>query len=186
MTRRDFQSPDELNNWLAVVGIDTREWGQGDAKTTADLWQEYVAGESAFIDDPPGRLVEVVQLFIRRGDAVLVELNQELADGRRRERLRPPSEKVKQGETPRDAALRCLIEELGLGAADARLAGPERVDQQEQVSPSYPHLPTRYRFYVFSAETDALPDGDFYRDNNVLDDPIRRHHWGWREEEQDP
>lgn len=183
MARREFQSPDELVEWLAAAGIDMGTWGVGDAKTATNLWQEYVAGESAFEDNPPGRLVEVVQLRIRRGDTVLVELAQEFADGRTRVRWRPPSEKMKRGETMRDVALRCLREELGLEKSAARLEATVRVTEIRQESPSYPGLPTRYVFHIFSGETDALPDGDFHRDNAAPDDPIRRHLWGWRAED---
>lgn len=182
MTRREFQSPDELDDWLATAGIDTDTWGQGSAKSTADLWREYVAGESTFQDDPPGRLVEVVQLVIRHNGAALVELAQEFADGRTRVRRRPPSEKMKRGETAREAAVRCLQEELGLGTADVRLDAAAQVTESWQESPSYPGLPTRYVFHTFSGETNALPDSDFYRVNDVPDDPIRRHLWGWRRE----
>lgn len=182
MTRRDFQSRDELNEWLAAAGIDTQDWGKAGTKTPDDLWQEYAAGESAFVDDPPGRLVEVVQLFIRRGGALLVELAQEFADGRGRVRMLPPSEKLKGDEAPRAAALRCLREELWLTEKDVRLAETAKTVEDAAVAPSYPGLLTHYTFHMFEATTESLPDEDFYRSNAAPDDPIRRHLWGWREE----
>ena len=181
MTHRQFASLDDLSTWLEAAGINTSIWGQGNAKTVADLWVEYASGESVFDDDPPARLVEVAQVIIRRGDAVLLEIAQEFADGRRRERLRPPSEKLKRGEEPLAAALRCLSEELGLSPGDVVIENARPPTGQNIDSPSYPGLPTRYRMYMFDVAAGSLPDGDFYRDNAAPGDPIRRHHWGWRQ-----
>lgn len=181
MTRREFQSSDELAAWLAEADIDTAGWGLGRTKTLDDLWSEYVSGESGFTADPPSRLVEVAQLIIRREGAILLEVEQSFSDGRQRVRLHPPSEKLLRGETPHAAARRCLSEELGLTTADGVLIGEREPSVEVADSPSYPGLPTRYVFYTFEAAADSLPDGDFYRDNNAPDDPIRRHLWGWRE-----
>lgn len=182
MAQRDFQSPTELALWLAASGINVSNWGEKDSKTPADLWREYIAGESAFVDDPPGRLVEVVQLFIRQGNAILIEIEQEFADGRRRVRLRPPSEKLMRGEEPHTAAIRCLQEELGLSPDKIVIEVEQGVTEEITDSPSYPGLPTRYRFHTFEMAADSLPDEDFYRENSAPGDPIRRHYWGWREE----
>lgn len=180
MTTRNFESPDELAIWLAAAGIDTTHWGSGQSKRLADLWLEYTNGESAFTAEPPTREVTVVQVIIRRGEATLVELAQEMVDGRRRIRMRPPSEKVKPGETARSAALRCLREELDLAAGEVMME-TEGVDfERVEDSPSYPGLPTRYRFYRFHAAAAGLPDEDFTRENVDDGDPIRRHQWGWR------
>ena len=183
MRDRRFQSEDELANWLAAAGIDPAAWGREGAKQLADLWVEYRTGESRFVNDPPARLIEVAQVVLRRGNRVLLELAQEFADGRRRVRLRPPSEKVKPGESPRAAARRCLAEELGLDEAEVALSEAYQVIEEEADSPSYPGLTTRYCFHVFAATAAALPDADFARDNHAAGDPIRRHYWGWRKEE---
>ncbi len=184
MSERRFQSAGELAAWLAAAGIDPAAWGREGAKQLGDLWAEYRNGESRFVDESPARLIAVAQVVLRRGDKVLLELAQEFADGRRRVRLRPPSEKMKPGESPRDAARRCLAEELGLGAGEITLSEDYQVIEEEENSPSYPGLTTRYRFHVFAATAAALPDADFARDNHAADDPIRRHYWGWREEEK--
>lgn len=182
MTTRHFTSPDDLTAWLKAAGIDTSIWGQGNAKAVADLWLEYASGESVFDDDPPARVVDVAQVIIRRGDAVLLEIAQEFADGRRRERMRPPSEKLKHGEEPLAAAMRCLKEELGLSAREVVIEKAHPRTEQVIDSPSYPGLPTHYRMYKFVVAAPGLPDEDFYRDNDAPGDPIRRHHWGWRRE----
>ncbi|MCA9866339.1 MAG: NUDIX domain-containing protein [Anaerolineae bacterium] len=182
MSQRAFQTPAELAAWLAESGIDMAGWGAGPLKGLADLWAEYTSGETTFQDQPPTRLIEVAKTIIRHGDAVLIEIEQEFADGRRRARLVPPSEKLKAGETPRNAALRCLCEELGLGEANLKVNEEPEVTEGVADSPSYPGLRTRYRFFTFEASTDALPNEDFYRDNAAPGDPIRRHRWGWRKE----
>jgi len=184
VSERRFQSEGELAGWLAEAGVATAGWGRAGAKQPGDLWAEYRNGESRFVDDPPARLIAVAQVVLRRGDTVLLELAQEFADSRRRVRLRPPSEKMKPGESPRAAALRCLAEELGLGEGEVTLSEEGQVSEEEADSPSYPGLTTRYRFHVFAATAAALPDADFARDNHAADDPIRRHYWGWRTEEK--
>ena len=183
MSERHFQNELQLAGWLAAAGIDVGGWGRGEAKYLVDLWAEYRNGESHFVDDPPARLIGVAQVVLQRGNRVLLELAQEFADSRQRVRLRPPSEKMKPGESPRAAALRCLAEELGLGEEEVTLSETYQVIEEEEDSPSYPGLTTRYRFHVFAATAAALPDADFARDNQAANDPIRRHYWGWREEE---
>lgn len=180
MARREFHSPGELGAWLVASGINVSHWGRGGSKTLDDLWREYLAGESTFDDDPPSRWVEVAQLVIKRGDATLIELEQVFADGRRRTRMRPPSEKLLRGETPRAAALRCLQEELGLSAAGVAIEDNHETIEETADTPSYPGLPTRYLFQILEVTDTGLPDGDFYRENSAPGDPIRRHLWGWR------
>lgn len=184
MTRREFENIAELEAWLEDSGIDLAVWGQGEAKQTADLWSEYASGESWFQDNPLLRVVGVVQIIIRRGDTILIEVAQELNDGRRRFRLQPPAEKLKQSEDPRAAAVRCLREELGLTGSEVYLEGGGTTAEETVISTSYPGLPTHYTFYTFKAVVSALPDEDFYREN-VPGDPIRRHLWGWRLSEKE-
>jgi hypothetical protein len=180
-----FKNIAELAEWLAAAGIDTASWGQGVSKQLTDLWQEYQGGETRFVDDPAARQVKVVEVVIRRDDFILVETEQVFRDGRRRLRMRPPSEKIKGGEAPRAAALRCLREELGVAQNEVALGEKGQRTEQSFLSPSYPGLPTHYTFYTFEAFIDKLPDADFYIDNRDPDDPIRRHQWGWRREEID-
>lgn len=175
-----FSTLTDLVAWLDAHHITRDEWGQGAAKTIADLWSEYLSGETTFEDDPPMRRAAVVQLRLRRGDEVLVELEQDFADGRRRERFRLPSEKMKAAESPHDAARRCLLEELGLGADDVTLAAAVETTEAVIESPSYPGLATCYAFHLIAVETGALPDEDFWRENTAVGDTIRRHRWGWR------
>ena len=179
MSQVHFHDGGELRAWLENAGIDLTFWGRGDAKQLTDLWAEYTSGESSFFDEPPFRLVEVVQVNIRRGGLVLIEVEQRFNDGRRRVRSRPPAEKLKEGEAPRAAAIRCLHEELGLSEAEVHLEGSETAVEAIVVSTSYPGLPTHYKFYTFEARAEALPDDDFCLED-VSGGPINCHLWGWR------
>lgn len=183
MTDLAFASIAELEAWLRAHGVDLDAPTRPGAKRPADLWAEYLAGESRFRDDPPRRLVTVVALDIRRGDQSLVELAQVLADDSRRVRLLPPSEKRKAGESVEATALRCAAEELGLAAADMELRPAERPPRVRVIpAPSYPGLQTEYTVHTVPAVTDALPDSDFALDNSAaqVGDPVARHEWGWR------
>jgi hypothetical protein len=174
-------SLDDLTRWLAARGISTAAWNAGPAKDAADLWREIQAGESRLEDDPPRRVVEVVQVWVRdRAGRVLIEKEQELADGRLRTRNRPPSEKLKPGEDYAKAAARCLVEELGVAQADITLR-PESYRRTERTldSPSYPGLLTRYTIHEVDAAVRGLPAGDFSRANTAAADPVRRHGWTW-------
>ena len=192
MTEQDgdglaFADVAALAAWLTNAGIPLERWGKGEAKTVADLWHEVSAGETTLHDDPPRREVRVTQVFIRRDGRVLMEIEQEMADGRRRIRDWPPSEKFKRGEDARLAARRCLAEELGLAVSPDALCEEGELYTREVDSPSYPGLLTLYRVHtiVLSAAdlpTSGLPPDDFWRDNSAANDPIRRHLWGWREE----
>jgi hypothetical protein len=182
VARRAFHDISELAGWLAAAGIHTTNWGEGESKRLIDLWVEYANGEATFVDNPPIRVIAVAEVVIRRGDTILIEVEQEFRDGRRRARSVPPSEKMKPGENPLAAARRCLREELGLMEADVTLDPGYKLTEGTANSPSYPGLLTRYRFHTFEATIDGLPDEDFYRENTAPDDPICRHLWGWREE----
>ncbi len=185
-----FADAAALAAWLRATGVPLETWGQGGAKTAADLWREVAAGETTLRDDPPRREVRVAQVFIRRGGRVLMEIEQEMTDGRRRVRDWPPSEKFKRKENAVAAARRCLAEELGLDVSPDALCEEGELYTRQSDSPSYPGLPTLYRVYTIAIDVahlpvPGLPHGDFWRDNSAANDPIRRHLWGWREE-RDP
>lgn len=182
-----FADATALARWLQTAGISLEAWGQGGAKTVADLWREVMAGETTLSGDPPRREVQVAQVFIHRDGRVLMEIEQEIADGRRRTRNWPPSEKFKHGEDARLAARRCLAEELGLDVSPDALCEEGELYTREVDSPSYPGLLTLYRVHTVALSaadlpTPGLPPDDFWRVNSAVNDPIRRHLWGWREE----
>ncbi|MEZ4515576.1 MAG: NUDIX domain-containing protein [Chloroflexota bacterium] len=174
----------ELADWLAAAGIDTTVWGENGAKHIEDLWQEIQQGDCRLLDGPPRRDVSVVEVVLRRGNRVLLELGQTLRDGQTRHRNRPPSEKLKPGEDARGGAMRCLQEELEVSADGVQeLTLNQTPTITDRDSPSYPGLPTRYIVYTATAVVPGLPDGDFWRENTATEqsDPVLRHQWGWRE-----
>lgn len=172
----------DLATWLAALRIDTAAWGQGGAKQVADLWHEIARGESTLHTNPPRREVALVQVNLRRGDLILLELAQEMRDGPVRRRMRPPAEKLVAGEAVTRAARRCLQEEIGVTAgqvSDVRELGAPAISEMD--SPSYPGLVTRYLRHTVEAAVEGLPAEDFWRDNVAAGaDPILRHLWGWR------
>ena len=180
---KKFANIAELAGWLEDKGIDMRSWGRGPYKSITNLWDEYVAGEVFFEDDPPVRIVQVIQILIQQNDRSLREVEQEFGNGERRFRNQPPAEKVKSNETGVDAAQRCLREELGLSSEQIEWISVEN-EQEEMVadSPSYPGLQTRYMIQEIKARVIGLPEEDFWRENRAAaeGDPVSRHLWGWR------
>jgi len=169
-----FESEDDLRAWLHGHGIDTSTW----TKSVGDLWREYANGETTFADG--SRVVSVVRVVIRRGDHVLFEVGQVLDGGERRTRNALPSEKMKPGESVREAALRCVREELGVTVGDTAARPDETPKVKVESSPSYAGLPTRYTFYDCEVDVPGLPDGPFPTDEEG--DAVRVHHWEWRPE----
>lgn len=187
MSRLEPSTVAELEAWLRAAGMPLDEWGTGGAKSVSDLRNEITAGESILESNPFCRAVELVQLRIVRDDRVLIELEQELAGGRRRQRRRLPSEKVKRGETPIQAAHRCLKEELGLKETKGvGLSSDNRPIQSRGESPSYPGLITHYTIHTITALLDDLPEDDFWVENVAKRDPVVRHRWGWQQIDDTP
>ncbi|HSM55488.1 MAG TPA: NUDIX hydrolase [Candidatus Sulfomarinibacteraceae bacterium] len=181
---KPFDSPQELREWLRAHDIDFSAWGQDSAKTVEHLWAEISEGETRIELEPPRRVVNVVRLHIRRGSRLLIEAHQDFYGGQRRARGRPPSEKMKPGESYRDAALRCLKEELGVPQQDVLLLEDTyRRKTRQANSGSYPGLCTHYTFHILQAEVRGLPRNDFstIEHNPGGSDPVHKHYWVWRE-----
>lgn len=176
----EFDSVEAIEKWLADHHIDTTAWGVGDAKTVVDLWHEVVNGDCCLQDDPPLRRLSVVQILIRRGSHILIEVEQEFHSGQRRSRHLLPAEKIRLGEDYREAALRGLHEELGVTADAVTLLSPYKRLKTVVDSPSYPGLPTQYVFHLVEAAVIGLPETEFWRDNLAQDDPVKRQRWAWQ------
>lgn len=173
-----------LQEWLAGHGIVTTAWGQGQTKNAADLWVEVVGGESVLAEDPPRRLVQVVHVEVWQDGRRVLEAEQEMEDGRFRPRHHPPSEKMKPGESVREAALRCLEEELGVErTAVTFLPHPPTTERHLADSHSYPGLLTEYTLHTLHVAVSGLPTTPFWRDNRAAaqGDPVRRHRWEWED-----
>lgn len=178
-----FNYINELVLWLHQHNIDTSLWGEGNAKSVIHLWEEISSGEILLLDDPPRRIVNVVQVVIRRDRQVLLEAEQIMENGSRRFRNQPPSEKFKPGESYQDAASRCLQEELGVTPEAIRLLPSRYYSRTELLdSYSYPGLLTEYTFHMVDAEVMGLPTESFWRGNEavLMGDPVKRHRWEWR------
>lgn len=178
----DFAHIQSLESWLQRRQISVEAWGLGSSKSIETLWAELQSGESELAEDPPRRIVSVVQIIIRREEHVLVEASQELEDGRQRGRWQLPSEKMHPGEEPAETALRGLREELGVAAEEVSFV-PGSVEswQWERDSISYPGLRTCYRFYRVEAVVAGLPHQPFSTREEATGpgEPVNRHFWEW-------
>lgn len=186
LTVRDFvvklSSIQELENWLINKGINTSHWGVGNTKSLLHLWHELQSGDACLTESPPMRVVNVVQVFIRRDNLLLLETIQEMANGQRRYRNQPPAEKMKLNEHYLDAASRGLFEELGI--MTDRISFIEQTHYTRTFiseSPSYPGLSSQYTFHDIEANIDGLPKNDFWYENHAFEkgDPIKKHYWSW-------
>ncbi|HFC11281.1 MAG TPA: NUDIX hydrolase [Anaerolineae bacterium] len=179
-----FQDSYTLQQWLNTHNIDTAEWGSHNAKTIHNLWQEIIVGESHFEAESPVRHVNVVNIILRHKQQILIEVAQELRDGRVRRRNRPPAEKIMRGENYLEAATRCLVEELGLSAEDIQLdPSSHRSQSYCSESLSYPNLFTHFHLHTIEATIKTLPTNDFRIPHHTHNraDPVVAHHWAWRE-----
>lgn len=180
---KKFQDIDAFRAWLSLNDIDSSSWGTGNTKSLINLWHELNEGEIILFEHPPLRVVNVVQVIIRQGDYVLLEAEQVFGDGQRRYRDQPPAEKMKPGETYIEAAMRCLVEELGVEVNQVQLfPGTHRQVKTYAQSSSYPGLPALYNLHIVEAAVSGLPETEFWRDNRsfTAGDPIKRHKWVWR------
>jgi len=172
----------QLESWLISKVVNIAQWGTGAAKSVQDLWNEIASGESQLEDNPPQRVVEVVDVIVRAGNRILMEGKQQFSDGRQRYRGIPLSEKIKPGESHVDAAIRGLKEELQVNSSDVKVLEaslqPQLILEESQ---SYPGLRTKYVVHKVEVEVDNLPGQDFwtYESQSNHDDVVKRHQWHW-------
>jgi len=93
-----FADASELSTFLSSAGVDVTEFGRGNAKTIADLFEEVEKGETVVDASEDGgvlRVVEVLNLYLMDGEGrVLMEEKQVLPSGHVRERGLVLSEKL--------------------------------------------------------------------------------------------
>jgi hypothetical protein len=172
-----------LAAWLTHHVIDLSMWGRDGAKTIENLWQEVQRGDSTLAEDPPLRRVRVAQVWIRKGPLLLVETMQTFANGTTRLVDNPPAEKMQLGESPNQAALRCLHEEMQIPPTQVTVTAlPVTCRVEKKPSHSYPGLNASYAIYQIHVTVDNLPDEPFVTTemSRGTHDPVVTHHWAWR------
>lgn len=191
----NFRNPQQLGDWLSENKIDTSQWGIGTAKSIANLWHEVMSGDSELSHEPLVRKVQVATLHVYQNvsqkdpyqqdgpskNRQLIEAVQTFDDGRKRARNRPPSEKIKRGETAQAAALRCLHEEVG--CTQENILSAPRLLQTETIhrdSPSYPTLASEFTIHTLEVNVIGLPSDNFSTTNLADDDPVCLIEWCWR------
>ncbi|HSM26419.1 MAG TPA: NUDIX domain-containing protein [Anaerolineaceae bacterium] len=179
----NISSIEELEKWLSDQKIELHLWNCGNAKSLENLFNEIIEGDCSIQLNPPMRIINAVQVLIFRSQSLLVELEQEMIDDRTRKRNLPPSEKMKPGEDCKEAAIRCLVEELQLSQDEIKILTEEcKPFIRYRKSRSYPGLKTKYYVYRVQAQVDQLPEGNFWskeKESEEHADIVRRHYWGW-------
>lgn len=202
-----FANPQSLSDWLEsrLPSDSFAAWGvKPGTKNVHNLWLELSDGETSLADStPPVRTVNVVTVrVIGKNGRILVESHQELSDGSIRERFRPLSEKMKPEESPDEAVIRAIKEELGsifngdVGQRIRVIPGSYSRRVEERNSLSYPGLPARYALHSVDATVEELPEEDFcteekeYGGGESTEDSVetraagkavtvKRHYWKW-------
>ena len=73
----DIYNKTDLEAWLVKNGIPLERWGVNNAKSIDNLFNEIKKGECVLQEQPIMRVLPVVQVIIKNGDLILVELEQE-------------------------------------------------------------------------------------------------------------
>lgn len=175
----------ELRQQLEETGVDISVWGKGEAKTLESLYQELEKGESVLqmIDGKLELIRYVVSANVyyttKEGRKLhLQEDKQVFKDGRIRHRryAQPIAEKMKPDEDPKDAMIRCLQEELGLGG-NFNLRQIDSYQNQTE-SQSYPGLESKYFGHRFEV---ILDDEQFQEAGYVEAQDDKSTYFVWEE-----
>lgn len=149
---------EDLKKLLTKAGIDLKKWGKDKAKTLDQFYKELKNGESVLIRrGKSGELLRKVSvaaanIYYIASDGTkyrLKEVRQVFKDGRERARELAQSvlEKMQPGESPEEAMIRGIREELGI-SSEIKL-NKAIINKQQTKSPSYPDLLTQYTTYIY-------------------------------------
>lgn len=186
-----FTDKDSCRAYLEANGVDTIAWGSGKAKRIQDLMKELEEKESTLqvVNKKLYRITGVVKLVVRHPELRsrhLMCYSQQMADGRKRSRNVLLSEKKRADETPHNAALRAIKEELGSVStlqADGivlRVLRESHIYWEELVeSPSYPNLVTVYKLNQFEIMLRGLPSDEFATTEDGEDGRKKINYWRW-------
>jgi hypothetical protein len=151
----EIENIGHLKQVLNDYDINPNDWGNGETRTLQELYKEIVDGETELfeMDGELIRTVTVVGVVVTCGKHRLKEDRQEFTDGRVRHRDLTVScaEKLINGETPKQAAVRCLKEELGIEVHESELI-PHVNHSNTDLSSSYPGLKCVYHRNPFDYE----------------------------------
>jgi len=162
-----------LREQLEAQGIDTKRFGQGEAKTLEELSGEVERGASTLMLDASGldasghkKLVRVVEMVALRicapgeEEKYLIEVGEKYADDRERYIRRLPGAKKQPHENTKQVVeryvadfLQCLNEYQIIFDFDSTEAFEE-----ETISPSYPGVMTTYRKEIIKGRIVATED----------------------------
>lgn len=182
----EYQNINILKNLLENKGIDTSQWGKGEAKTIEHLQREIEEQESILLIDDSGELIRRVMIVgadiyhtFQDGKTYrLKEDRQVFNDGRERRRDygHAVSEKMKIDEIPEAAMIRGIREELGIGG-NIELT-KTLADEKNIFSPSYPGLNSLYIRYEFEV---LLSDEQFNIEGYVEEQDDKKTYFIWEE-----
>ena len=184
-----FADKVEARKYLLSHGVDTAAWGVCDAKRIEDLLEELQQGEASLqlIGGKIYRNLGVVKLIVRSPEVPgqhLVCYEQQMADGRKRQRNVLLAEKKKRNETADQAAMRAIREELGsvkgmkLDSVLLRV-GTYKNWEEVDVSPSYPTLSTRYELHQYEVRVRGLPKHPFMTVEDAGEGKKKFNFWKW-------
>lgn len=174
--------------------VSITNWGKGNAKSCNDLYKEIIAND-CFLVISNGVLIRVVELMfilIRRGDYVLIEVKQILADGRERKRYLPLAEKRKNGESIYDLITRALSEEMANIVGDkinpnllnnlSQYFDDNKylcIEEDPKESHSYPNLLSKYITHIVELiNVNDLPLEEFVS-SEKRGDNFQFNIWNW-------
>jgi hypothetical protein len=153
-------SMEALKNQLSSAGISTDTWGTGKSKSLKDLKKEIEEGKSTLIISGNGEILRKVKvakidLFFNgpKGKRFkLIEEKRLYSDGREKSRdtAHSVSKKIRKNQTPESAIKGAIQKKLGI-SGNINLT---EIDMEEDtnLSPSYPDLRSVYIFYNFQAD----------------------------------
>ncbi|OMO56599.1 hypothetical protein COLO4_35601 [Corchorus olitorius] len=172
-----FPTPQALLHWLKprLPSETVTLWGtKPGTKNVHNLWLELTLGESSILSNPNSPpicttemiFVEIIGNF-NNNKKTLYQFSQLLSDGTMQPYNCPLSRRMKQGESPEDAAYLAIKEEFGsiLQVEDVTqivqmVPGKYKRVENEMKSLTYPGLKSRYVMHTLFTYVEGLTAGE--------------------------